>query len=115
VKRRKTKQKNGVCVVQTTVSGYGEAQRLSMAMVKSRLAACVHVSRIRSVYRWKGRVESAGEYLLAAKTRVSLAGRLGALIKKLHKYELPELVVTRLDGGSDEYLNWAAEETGSSV
>jgi len=103
----------GSVVVQTTIAGRGRAGRLARAIVASGLAACVQYFPIRSIYRWKGRIESAGEYLLLAKTAGRLAGRLVAYIRRSHSYELPEIVVTRLDGGLNEYLAWIGAETSA--
>ena len=33
------------------------------------------------------------------------------LIKKLHNYELPEIISIKIESGSKKYLNWIANET----
>ena len=100
-----------VVVVTTTVSGSKEAKRVAARIVESRLGACVQAMPIRSLYRWKGRVESAGEVLLAIKTRSGLARRLTAFIRALHSYEVPEILVMPVKGGLPEYLEWIYGET----
>ncbi len=98
-------------VVSTTVEGDAEADRLADAVVGERLAACVQVVPIRSTYRWQGKVEHASELLLLMKTRQTLVDSLMAFVCERHPYDLPELTVTRLDGGSPDYLRWIEEET----
>ena len=100
-----------IVVVQTTVATKPQATRLARRMVDSRLAACVQVTPIRSVYRWKGRMTTAGEYLLSAKTRPALARDLTQLILQVHPYELPELVVLPVAAASNAYRRWVQAET----
>ncbi len=101
-------------VVSTALGEEAEARKLAGRIVEAKLAACVQYTPIQSTYRWKGAVESASEYLLLAKTRASLAGELTALIEKVHSYELPEIIVTPITGGSEKYLKWIREETGEA-
>ena len=80
-------------------------------LIQERLAACVQRTPIHSTYRWKDAVESAQEYLLAAKTRASLVDEIIDFIKKAHSYEVPEIVVTPIIAGFQGYLNWGEQET----
>jgi len=105
-------QKINFVIVSTTVDKEALAQELADSIVESRLAACVQCTSIRSIYRWKGAIERADEYLLLAKTRASLTGELTALIEKVHSYELPEITVTPIIGGSEKYLKWIGKQTG---
>ena len=104
-------------IVLTSVGVMEKAQQLAHAMVERRLAACVNiVGPIRSIYRWKGNIESEQEYLLLIKTSADRAGELEALFAELHAYELPERIELAIEGGSMTYLDWlsvqvAREET----
>jgi len=98
-------------VVSTTVDGEAAADKLASKIVEKRLAACVQRMPVKSTYRWKGGVESAGEFLLVAKTRAALADDLVKFIGESHSYEVPEVVVTPIVGGSKPYLDWIVEET----
>ena len=106
------KSRNGFVVVTTTIDRRVRAEKLARQIVARRLAACVQYTAIHSVYRWKGSVESTGEFLLAAKTRASLAKELVRFVRSVHPYELPEVVVTPIAGGLKEYLDWVESETG---
>ena len=90
------------------------ARSLARALVERRVAACVNlVPGVRSVYRWKGRVEEARETLLVAKTT---AGRLPALlaaVRELHPYEVPEAIALPVDGGLAGSLDWVRTETAT--
>jgi periplasmic divalent cation tolerance protein len=96
-------------VVLTTCETEAEAQRIAEALVNERLAACVNiVAGVRSVYRWKGEVEKAGEVLLLVKTSRELFRQVQATIERTHSYELPELVAVPIVDGSARYLDWLA-------
>jgi len=100
-------------LVLTTIGLKETAERLAQQLVERRLAACVNiVGPIRSVYRWKGRIENEQEYLLLVKTTVECVAKLQAAFKELHPYELPECVELAIDGGSEAYLAWLTSEVG---
>lgn len=97
-------------VVFITAGGRAEAERIGTALVEGRLAACVNiVGPMNSIYRWRGAVERAEEYLLIAKT---VEGRLEELTEaavRLHSYSLPEVIALKVEGGSSPYLRWLEE------
>ena len=95
----------------TTVAKKRNAEVLAAKIVEDKLAACVQFMPVKSIYRWKGRVESANEILLICKTKAKLAWVLTEFIRENHDYELPEIVVSRIDGGLSGYLNWIDRET----
>lgn len=95
------------CVVLVTAPDRRTGLRLARALVAERLAACVNlVGGLRSVYRWKGKVEEASEVLLLAKTRASLLPRLARRVQGLHPYSVPEVLALPVTGGSAGYLSW---------
>ncbi len=99
-------------IILTTAGTQTEAQQIARTLVERRLAACVNISApIESVYRWKGTVETAQEWMLIIKTTQSAADRVREAIGELHSYDLPECVVIPIENGSAEYLSWIAGET----
>ena len=100
-------------IILTTAGSHEEAGKIAHALVERRLAACVNiVPRIESVYRWQGKVETAQEWLLLIKTQAELFERVRDAVKELHSYDLPECVVLDVSAGSQEYLDWIADNTG---
>lgn len=88
------------------------AEALAVALVESRLAACVNIlAPCHSVYRWRGVVESADEVPLLIKTSSERYAALEAEIQARHPYELPEVIALPLDQGLPAYLQWVADET----
>lgn len=97
-------------LILTTTTSQDEARRIGNALVERRLAACISiVSGIDSIYRWKGKVEEAQEFLLLIKTTESAVESLRDAIQELHSYEVPECIVLPIDSGSEKYLNWIDE------
>ena len=96
-------------IVLTTTATREDAGKIARALVERRLAACVNVLAIESVYRWKDAVDSAEEWLLVIKTTASALDQVYAAIKEHHLYELPEYVVLPIESGSEEYLAWIGE------
>jgi periplasmic divalent cation tolerance protein len=88
------------------------ADTLAIALVEERLAACVNVLEpMRSIYRWKGRVETSVERQVLIKTKAANVANLEIRIKELHPYDLPEFVVIAIDSGSRAYLAWLGESS----
>ncbi len=101
-------------VVLTTVGQKDVADKLATQLVERRLAACVNiVGPIRSVYRWRHKIQNEAEYLLIIKTTASHAAQLQSAFKVLHPYELPECVQLSIEAGSEDYLAWLAAEVSS--
>ena len=94
-------------LVLTTCGSQAEARRIASDLVEHGLAACVNiVPQIESIYRWKGEVESATEWLLLIKTTASVFERLRDAIRTLHSYEVPECISITIEDGSSAYLEW---------
>lgn len=99
------------CLVQTTIDTLERAQAFAHALVEARLAACVQILPIHSVYRWEGRVCGESEHLLQAKTRGACYAALEAFVRAHHPYITPELVRLPIEAGADAYLRWIDTET----
>jgi len=103
-----------VCIVMTTAGTEDEADRLAEAIVEARLAACVQIQRVRSVYRWQGEIRREPEWLLMAKTRTGCYAALEAFIRQRHSYDVPEIVQVPITAGSADYLQWLGQETAQA-
>ena len=88
------------------------ANRIALAVVEEKLAACVNIlPRVQSIYRWQGAVESAVEVPLLIKTTAACYPALEAAIRERHPYDVPEIIALPVATGLPAYLNWVAEET----
>jgi periplasmic divalent cation tolerance protein len=105
------KKARGERVVLVTCGSMREARRIAREVVDRRLAACVNILRtpVESVYRWKGKVEKAREFLLLIKTTQRRLRDLEKIIRTLHSYEVPEMLTLEIAEGSETYLEWLEE------
>lgn len=103
-------------LVLVTCGSAGEARRIARALVERRLAACVNVAGapVESVYRWKGKVERAKEVMLVIKSSRARFRALQAQVKRLHSYDVPEIIALPIVAGSREYLAWISERVGAA-
>lgn len=99
-------------LVLTNLPDEASAQALATALVTERLAACVNVlAPCRSIYRWRGEIESTPEVPLLIKSTTERYAALEAAIRARHPYELPEIVAVPIAHGLPEYLAWLITET----
>jgi len=98
-------------IVLVTCGSLREARRIANAVVEDYFAACVNVvtSPVESIYRWKGRIEKAREFLLVIKTTQKRLAKLEREVKRLHSYEVPEFIALPIVKGSKKYLAWLRE------
>lgn len=90
-----------------TAPSAASARKLADGLLVRKLAACVTVlPGAASRYWWKGRLESARELLLVAKTSRARLPALVKAVKALHPYEVPEVVALPIAGGNPDYLAW---------
>jgi periplasmic divalent cation tolerance protein len=96
------------CLVLVTCASAAEARRIARAVVEARLAACVNIlpGAVTSIYRWKGRVESARERLLFIKTSRKRLAKLQTVVERRHSYDVPEFIALPISAGSRAYLDW---------
>ena len=105
----------GKRIVLSTCGSEAEAAKIGRYLVEHQLAACVNiVPRIESIYRWQGKVESSGEWLLLIKTTTEKFPEVRDAIAELHSYDLPECIAIAIEDGSAEYLAWIGDSVGGN-
>ncbi|MBD2578237.1 divalent-cation tolerance protein CutA [Oscillatoria sp. FACHB-1406] len=98
------------CVVLVTAASQQEAEAIASALLSARLAACVSMAPIHSMYVWKGEVNADEEWQLTIKTRLACFAALEAKVRELHSYEVPEIIALPIVAGSQPYLDWIKNE-----
>ena len=97
-------------VIFVTVPSRGEARKITEKLIGDKLVSCVQaLPGIGSTYWWKGKVEKASEILLTMKTKKSLTGKVIKAVRKLHSYEVPEIIALPITDGNPDYLKWIGE------
>jgi len=94
-------------LVMTTCPDEDCAESLSTHLIEENLASCINrLPGINSVYRWEGELKTGTEVLLLIKTASTCWERLEAEIKRLHPYELPEIIAVPITAGHKPYIDW---------
>ncbi len=100
-------------VILITTSIGEEAERIANKLLTQRKAAYINIiPKVRSLFWWKGELDSADEAVLIVKTKASLVDQIVSLVKEAHSYEVPEVIALPLIGGNRDYLNWMSDELG---
>jgi periplasmic divalent cation tolerance protein len=87
-----------------------EAERIGRTVVDERLAACINIlSPVRSIYRWKGAIETADEVAAILKTSHEAADRLITRVAALHSYDVPCIVTWPIDKILLSYADWVED------
>jgi len=103
-----------VVSVYATFPNAEEAERIGRAMIEQRLAACVNIlGPCRSIYRWRGGVETAEEIPAVFKTTATGADALIGAIAALHSYEVPAITVWPIDKLLGTYAEWVESSVGT--
>ena len=90
-----------------------EAERIGRAVVEARLAACINIlGPVRSIYRWKGEIETADEVAAILKTTAAGADALMTRIAALHSYDVPCVVTWPIDKVLGSYAEWVEDSVG---
>ena len=89
-----------------TAASETEAENIAKSLVEHKLAACVSLSPIRSIYTWQGEIHSESEWQLLIKTDLAKFEALKTKVQELHSYEVPEIIGIEIVAGSEAYLNW---------
>ena len=93
-------------LVITTAADKDSAKVIAGLLVEKRLAACVQMFPVESIYTWKGETCNDDEIALFIKSKSSLFDKIAAAIKENHKYEVPEIIQIPITNGLPEYLKW---------
>jgi len=94
-------------VVLVTAKNKKEAQKISVGLIKAKLAACVNIlDKVDSVFFWAGKIDQAKESLLVIKSKKEKLPQIIKLVRSLHSYEVPEIIALPIIAADMPYLRW---------
>ncbi|MGH8952593.1 MAG: divalent-cation tolerance protein CutA [Acidimicrobiia bacterium] len=94
------------CLVLITCADRDEGRGIARRLVEANVAAGVQLIPIESVYRWEGALVEDDETLLVVKTRTDRFEAISAVVDEMHSYEIPPVLMIRIDEASPRYLDW---------
>jgi periplasmic divalent cation tolerance protein len=92
----------------TTIDSLEQARVIATALVERKLAACVQISTIESVYTWEGSTQNEQEFRVLAKTTQGRYPEVEAAIRELHSYDLPAIYAVGMARVFEPYAEWVA-------
>src|SRR5438046_10297583 len=86
------------------------ANRIAQTLVTEKFVACANlVPAVHSIYRWKDKIETAGEVIVFFKTTQDRQAAFQEKLQSLHPYEVPEIIFVSVVTGLSDYLRWVIE------
>jgi len=98
-------------LITTTAPDRDSAKAIAKLLVEKKLAACVQLFPIESIYTWKNEVCNEDEIMLFIKSKPALFDKIKAAIKENHSYEVPEIIQIPITDGLPDYLKWIDDNT----
>ena len=98
-------------IIVSTYPNKKSITKIANELVQNKIAACVNITKISSIYSWQGKIENASEYLALFKTTQKNKKSLKEKIKASHPYDIPEIAEINIMSINKSYLKWLVEST----
>jgi periplasmic divalent cation tolerance protein len=98
-------------IIVSTYPNKKSITKIANELIQNKIAACVNITKISSIYSWKGKIENASEYLVLFKTTQKNKKSLKEKIKASHPYDVPEIAEINITSINKSYLKWLIEST----
>jgi len=94
-----------VLVIITTESNRDNALRVAKLLVQKKLAACVSIKQIFSIYKWNDDVEETKEFEITIKSKPQFKENLIDFLHKVSTYDVPQIIYKKYHA-EDKYHDW---------
>ena len=95
-----------------TCANTKEAKKITSILVRKKLIACANIfNNIQSVFLWKNKVNYSKEVIIIGKTTKKLQTKIISEVKKIHSYDMPCIVFSKISSGNKEFLKWISNST----
>src|SRR5919202_292209 len=105
------KRQSGVMIISTFPNEKSIASISKDLILSKKLCACISLTKVRSIYYWNDKLEDQEEFIVFFKTTKLCANRLKDEVKRLHPYQVPEILEVKMDDVSRNYLSWLVQST----
>ena len=99
---------NELLLLITTVPNQLLAEQISKELIESKLAACISIKEIKSIYIWQGNIEENKEFELTIKSMPENLNKLTLILKEKITYDVPEIIYKIFDS-ENSYFQWIEE------
>ena len=92
-------------VIITTESSKTNASRLAKLLIQNKLAACVSIKEIFSIYEWDGDIEETKEFEITIKSKPEFKNNLIDFLHKISTYDVPQIIYKKYRSEM-KYYEW---------
>ena len=96
---------NQVLLLVTTEYNKKKANKMAKFLLKKKLAACVSLKYIHSIYEWEGKIEKVNEVEITIKSKPKLKKALMVFLQKMTSYDVPQIIYKKFNS-EKKYINW---------
>ena len=99
---------NKLLLLITTAPNQLMAEQISKELIERKLAACISIKEIKSIYIWQGNIEENKEFEITIKSLPENLNELILILKEKISYEIPQLIYKIFDS-ENSYFQWIKE------
>ena len=101
-----------VLLLITTEYNKKAARRIAKLLLKKKLAACVSLKDVHSIYEWEGKIQEVKEVEIFIKSKPELKKALIVYLKKMLSYDIPQIIYKKFNS-EKKYINWLKKSISS--
>ena len=90
------------------------AKKIAKLLLKKKLAACVSLKDISSIYEWEGKIEEVNEVEIIIKSKPDLKNALVVFLQKQISYDIPQIIYKKFNS-EKKYFNWVNKSCSTQV
>ena len=99
---------NKLLLLITTAPNQLLAEKISKELIERKLAACISIKEVKSIYRWQENIEESKEFELTIKSIPENLNELTIILNEKITYEVPEIIYKIFDS-ENSYFQWIEE------
>ena len=92
----------------TTESSSANSLRIAKLLIQNKLAACVSIKQIFSIYMWDDDIEETKEFEITIKSKLEYKDPLIDFVNKNSTYDVPQIIYKKYHAEM-KYYGWLDE------
>ena len=94
-----------ILVIIATESSKTNAVRMAKLLIKDKLAACVSIKQILSVYEWDDDIQETKEFEITIKSKPDFKDDVIDFLHKISTYDVPQIIYKKYHA-EIKYYDW---------